>query len=132
MMLTGGCKCGHVRYETDGEPRSATLCYCEDCRRATGAHVVAWFTVPAASLRFTTAPKRVVSSDIADRGFCPECGTQIYWQSRREPALIDITTGSLDEPDLVPPRDHVQTASRPAWAEIAGHLPQYRGARGEG
>ena len=80
----------------------------------------------------TNAPKRVTSSEIADRGFCPECGTQIYWQSKAEPELIDITTNSLDEPDRVPPRDHVFTGSRPAWADIAGHLPQYRARRIDG
>lgn len=130
-MLTGGCKCGAVRYETDGEPASPTICYCVDCRRAAGAHAVAWFTVPTATLRFAKAPKRVRSSEAADRGFCPDCGTQIFWQDRNQPDLIDVTICSLDEPDRVPPGDHVWTGSKPGWVEIGGNLPRYvRGRKG--
>jgi hypothetical protein len=42
VMLTGGCYCGAVRYETDGEPFHETICHCADCRRIVGAASVAW------------------------------------------------------------------------------------------
>lgn len=131
-MLTGGCKCGHVRYETESEPASGALCYCEDCRRATGAHAVAWFSVPVASLRFTNAPKRVRSSERADRGFCAECGTQILFQYDAEPDEIDVTICSLDDPDRVKPRDHIWTRSKPSWVTIGDDLPRYGKGRKDG
>jgi hypothetical protein len=34
--LTGGCLCGALRYEAEGEPRYAGLCYCADRQKATG------------------------------------------------------------------------------------------------
>ncbi|HVO26987.1 MAG TPA: hypothetical protein VMW56_25535, partial [Candidatus Margulisiibacteriota bacterium] len=36
-MMTGGCLCGALRYEAEGEPLIAGYCYCVDCRR-TWAH----------------------------------------------------------------------------------------------
>ncbi len=33
----GGCKCGQVSYEVDGEPLKVGLCHCSDCRSETGS-----------------------------------------------------------------------------------------------
>ena len=35
-VYSGGCLCGAVRYEAQGEPLYAGHCYCEDCRKASG------------------------------------------------------------------------------------------------
>jgi len=35
--ITGGCLCGAIRYEYDGEPGPANYCHCADCRRCTGS-----------------------------------------------------------------------------------------------
>jgi hypothetical protein len=36
-MMTGGCLCGAVRYEYDGEAGPANYWHCADCRRGTGS-----------------------------------------------------------------------------------------------
>ena len=119
-----------MRYEAGGTPCHETLCHCSACRRASGAPCVAWFTVPRAAWRLTsgrTASFR--SSTHATRSFCPRCGTPVTFASDRFPDEIDVTTGSLDDPEALPPRDHTHAAAKLCWIEPADGLPRFPGAR---
>ena len=132
-MLRGHCQCGQVRYEADAPPIQETACHCSICRRSSGAPLVAWFTVPRASFRFTQGtPSRFQSSAHGTRSFCPGCGTQLTFESSRLPEEIDISTCSLDDPERVPPRDHTHVASRLSWVQLADGLRAYPGARADG
>ena len=51
-MFEGGCFYGQIRYEAHGAPFNATLCHCADCRRVTGAPLVAWFSVARSDFQF--------------------------------------------------------------------------------
>jgi hypothetical protein len=128
-MLTGGCFCGRVRYETDGAPYNETNCHCSICRRTTGAPVVAWFSVPRSRFRLSGEPTRFRSSGKGTRSFCPECGTQLTFELEGAGDEIDVTTASLDEPNAVPPRDHTRTSSRLEWVKLGDGLPQFAEAR---
>jgi hypothetical protein len=115
-----------VRYEASGDPVNQSYCHCTMCRRAAGAPVVSWLTMPAAGFRFTRGtPARYDSSDIAFREFCPRCGTQLTYRAHAKPHEVDITSATLDEPGLAPPRDHIWTRSRISWFEVADTLPRY-------
>jgi hypothetical protein len=46
-----------LRYEADAEPISVAHCYCEDCRRESGADHLTHVAVPDAALTFSRAPK---------------------------------------------------------------------------
>lgn len=116
--------CGAVRYETEAVPFHATICHCRDCRRAVGAHVVAWFSVPRAALRFVgDAPTSFQSSAAAVRSFCVRCGTSLTYASADHPDEIDVTTASLDAPEGAAPRDHTQTAGKLSWDVLCDGLP---------
>jgi hypothetical protein len=128
-MLTGGCFCGRVRYETEAAPYNETNCHCSICRRTTGAPYVAWFSVPRSQFRLTGEPTRFRSSGKATRSFCPECGTQITFELDGTGEEIDVTTSSLDEPNAVPPLDHTHTSSKLKWVKLADSLPQFAESR---
>jgi hypothetical protein len=129
-MLKGGCFCGQVRYEAGGTPFHATVCHCSMCRRVVGAPMVAWFSVPRAEYRVVAgAPVRFASSDRAERTFCPRCGTSLTYESREFPDEVDITTASLDDPEAVPPQDHIYTATRLRWVRVADGLPAHPARR---
>jgi hypothetical protein len=118
--------CGAVRYEAQGEPFHATLCHCVDCRRASGAPALAWFSVRRDALRWTRGtPARNPSSPGIERLFCGQCGTQLTWHGDAAPDEIDVTTASLDDPEAVPPADHTFYAQHLDWLCLADDLPRY-------
>jgi hypothetical protein len=133
MRLSGGCACGAVRYETDAAPFHRTLCHCVDCRRAAGAPAVAWFSVPAAELRFVRgAPAVHRSSPPVERGFCGACGTPLTYRNDAYPEEVDVITCSLDDPEAAAPQDHTFASQRLPWMRTDDGLPVYPRSRGEG
>lgn len=113
--LVGGCLCGVVRYEILGEPRSVSLCHCRTCRRASGAPVVSWFVVSREQLSLSGDLVPYVSSSPVTRGFCSKCGTQITYVHADDPNSIELTTASLDEPELVVPTREIWLSEKIAW-----------------
>lgn len=133
MSLQGGCFCGAVRYEAHGQPFNNTLCHCTDCRKASGAPAIAWFSVKTSSLHWTAnAPQRFRSSEHALRGFCPSCGTTLTWHDERWPDEIDLATATLDDPEQAPPADHTFVRSRLSWMSLQDGLPRYQTTRSAG
>lgn len=129
-MIEGGCYCGFVRYRAGDSASQETNCHCSICRRTSGAPFVTWFTVPSAALAFTAGePASFRSSDHGTRTFCPRCGTPLTFRSSRAPAEVDVTTCSLDDPELLPPKDHTRTSSRLPWLSLGDELPSFPEAR---
>ena len=42
VNITGGCHCGAIRYQAEGDVLVHALCHCTDCRRHAGAPMVGW------------------------------------------------------------------------------------------
>lgn len=123
--LEGGCQCGAIRYRLSGEPIMTAICHCSMCRRANAAPAVAWAMYTQEQVRFSGEPKTYASSPDARRGFCPHCGTQISFTADYIPGLVDLTIGSLDEPDALPPQFHYWHSRHLAWVEFADALPRH-------
>src|ERR1700746_3995177 len=103
-MLTGGCFCGAIRHEARGTPFHETNCHCSICRRTTGAPFVIWFSVRTSDFRIIQGePARFNSTA---KGVRSRCGAQLTFEHADFPDEIDVTTNSLDDPELMPPRDN--------------------------
>ena len=129
MMLEGGCLCGAVRYRIAGNAFHRTLCHCTDCRRASGAPAVAWFSVTPETFEVVEgSPQRYRSSASATRSFCAACGTSLTYRSDNLPE-IDVTTCSLDAPEALPPEDQTFVRSRLTWMPRVCQLPEHQTIR---
>jgi len=126
-MMTGGCHCGAVRYEISGAPKSHALCHCSDCRRHAGAPLVGWMMFAEEAVRVTKgAPKIYASSENGRRGFCADCGTGLFYtNSVMLPGIVDVQSATLDNPEAVPARAHIQVAERISWMASAHDLPTF-------
>lgn len=128
--LSGRCLCGEIRYRTGPALDSATWCHCESCRRASGASAVPWVTVGISTFACASGtPTVCASSPGVRRQFCGRCGAQIsYWCADR-PDEIDITVGTLDDPELAPPSDHIWLEDAPSWDAPRDGLPCHQRTR---
>ena len=126
-MLKGRCHCGAIRYEMAAEVLHHALCHCADCRRHAGAPMVAWAMVPAGQVKVTGQPAVYRSSEHGRRHFCGACGTGLFYVNEAVlPGMVDVQTGTLDDPAALPARAHIQVAERIAWMETAHELPAFQ------
>lgn len=97
-MVKGRCDCGQVSFEIDTVRETVTVCHCSKCRRLSG-HVWASTYGQFEKLKFTNSAglKWYISSDFAKRGFCQDCGANLFYRQNDE-AGIGIAAGCLDAP----------------------------------
>lgn len=128
QAIAGGCFCGKVGYAVSGVPFGEANCHCSICRRVSGAPFVAWFTVRSNEFRWTKEePATLRSSGHAVRTFCSNCGTPLTFVSIECPGEIDVTTCSLEDPTLIPPKEHIHVDSKLPWVHLSGGLPESPG-----
>lgn len=127
MELAGGCQCGAVRYSVGGEPQHSSLCHCEGCRKSAGAPVVGWAAFAEVDFVLTQGERVTYnSSGAAMRSFCGVCGTGLFYRNAEFlPGIVDIQSATLDEPERMPARDHIQVAERLSWMATAHELPAF-------
>ncbi|MBI1816159.1 MAG: GFA family protein [Deltaproteobacteria bacterium] len=122
--VEGGCLCGSIRYQGEGEPSNLTLYHCRSCRKATGSPIIAWVTFPASGFSFVSGtPTEYRSSPKVVRAFCAACGTPLTYRHANYPSSVDVTTCSLDDPESFAPTDHTFFSHRLRWLRVNDHLP---------
>lgn len=126
-MLTGGCRCGAVRYEAGGEIAHHALCHCRDCQMAHGAPVVAWIAAKSGDFRITKGAAVTYEGEGGSiRSFCGTCGTPLSFVNEQMlPGITDLPTVTLDDPDAVEPQAQIQVAERRSWMENLEELPVF-------
>ncbi len=120
--LTGGCLCGHIRFELTADPGNPHTCSCGMCRRHTGVLTSLWVELGASSITWTGpggAPRTYRSSSISSRAFCDQCGSSIgaLDDAPADDPVVAILTGALDKPYLeaAKPTGHLYVSERPEW-----------------
>jgi len=125
MKLTGGCLCGAVRYEFDGDPRMVFLCHCGDCRRHGGSLLHYGILVAAEALTIEGELKAYESKADSGRSitrkFCPTCGTGVANTMQLAPGMVSLKGGTLDERGPAPTFE-VYTESKTPWLSNAVEL----------
>jgi len=123
---TGGCLCGALRYEAEGEPLFTGHCYCTDCQKASGSGFIPFMGFAASALRFTGAAKpfttRSARGGDAVRNSCPVCSSLVFGGEPGKDDTLTVYAGTLDDPSLFQPRIAIFAGSRPPWAVIPAGL----------
>ncbi|HSG91381.1 MAG TPA: GFA family protein [Pseudomonadales bacterium] len=116
-MITGGCFCGAIRYRIDDGTYPAANCHCTMCRRTSGAPYVAWLVVGESAFAITAGEPRILESSAGGRrAFCAHCGTPLVCTNADHPGIVDVTLGSLDDPERFPPQVSIHGDTALSWA----------------
>jgi len=131
MPHHGHCFCGQVQYSIDAEPVGARMCWCRDCQYIASGSATVNALFPDEAVTFTgeitTIVKTADSGNTVERGFCPECGSQIYSRTTEPKGLpIRIRAGTLDNPGLIAPLAAIWVDSAPGWVAFDPKMPRHR------
>ena len=129
MNHSGRCQCGAVQFQLTGEPRLVSLCHCKDCRRSSGAPVMAWAEFTEDSLVASQGtPKTINSSGAAMRSFCPDCGTTLFYRNQEIlPNIVEVSLASFDPDGTLTPTMQIVTAERLGWMRQINAFPAHEG-----
>ena len=119
---TGGCLCGALRYEAEGEPLFTGHCYCTDCQKASGSGFIPFMGFAASAVRFTGAATSFATKSArggdAVRNSCPVCSSLVFGGEPGKDDALTVYAGTLDDPSQFRPRIAIFAGSRPPWAVI--------------
>lgn len=124
-ITLGGCLCGEVRFEVRGPLRDVVNCHCSMCQRLHGnfgPHTKARKT--NITITRDDGLEWYKTSNIAQRGFCRDCGSGLFW----EPFDLDATgiiAGTLDGSSGLKTIGHIFVGEKSDFYEITDDLPQY-------
>lgn len=124
MTRSGSCACGALRVTCAGEPKTVSLCHCPACQKRTGsAYGVAAFydrgdvRVEGAARRYTRPSD---SGHPVTFHFCPVCGSTVFWEPQRLPALVAVGVGAFADPGFPAPTQAVNERYRHPWVNGIG------------
>lgn len=123
----GSCLCGAVRFSASLPTKWVAHCHCSYCRRAHGAPLVTWAGFASEQVTIDaegTQPSWYESSPGARRGFCPRCGSPIFFESTRWPGETHIARALLQGPLDREPSVHVFYEAHVPWLDVNDALPK--------
>lgn len=130
MKMSGGCYCGDVRYEADGEALMKVQCHCRECQYISGGAGNLIVGVAEAGLSYTNGqPAQFTRDDIegaVTREFCGRCGTPILTRVPQNPGAVFVKVGSMDRPeDFSGPDVAIHTDDKYDFHVIADGVAQF-------
>ena len=99
---SGGCLCGEIKYEIDGEPALVGNCHCDDCRRLTGSAFATNVFFKDEDIKLVKGVPKTFEH-IADSGnkmvkeFCGSCGGHLFGTNSGRPGMKLVKIGSFDD-----------------------------------
>lgn len=116
------CSCGQLQAHVDGDPQRVSVCHCLACQRRTGGVFGAQARFPRAAVTLVGASTRYVrTGDAGSRstfGFCPACGSTVYWTMDDDPGTFAIPVGAFADPSFPSPTVSVYEERMHTWVRM--------------
>ena len=117
--VTGGCKCGLVRYRGALLDAPMFRCHCRDCQQLTGTGHSEMMPLDCETFSIGDDCKTFEmvggSGQPTYSGFCPNCGSQLIRRSERMNDRVYVHAASLDDPGRYAPDKSIYSDSAQTW-----------------
>lgn len=129
MKRRAECRCGQLSATVLNEPVRISVCHCLDCQRRSGSAFAAQARFALADVAFAGQSREW--SRVGESGertafhFCPECGTEVWYQGGGLPELIAIPIGTFVDPDFPAPFFSVFEERKQDWVAIVGDTVEH-------
>lgn len=124
MSGTGGCNCGQVTYEFEGDPVATVVCHCSHCQRQSGGAYSVNLVMPEGQLtidgELSVFEDRGESGDAVYvyRKFCGSCGSPIISTFVEPAGIVALKAGTLDDTSAVAPQAQYWVSHKQDWVDI--------------
>jgi len=130
MKAEGGCYCGAIRYQVEGDPLFKGQCHCRECQYIAGGSPNMVMGMQESGFSYTKgAPKAFRRGDLPDpvsREFCQECGTHLVSKAPGVPGAVLLKVGTLDDPSLFgAPQMAIFTVDKQPFHQIPEGVPVF-------
>jgi hypothetical protein len=120
----GGCQCGEIRYAISAEPLSLYVCHCRECQKQSASGFGMSLAVRRESFQIVQGEpgrwQRVADSGrIVSAAFCRTCGSRLYHEPQRNPEILNIKAGTLDDMSDLTPVGHLWAKNAQPWLRPA-------------
>lgn len=125
--IQGSCLCQAVRFACTLPSKWVAHCHCSLCRRSHGAGVVTWAGFPATQVTIVDMDGKLrwyESSPGAERGFCSQCGSPMFFRSANWPGELHIARALFADPLDREPAVHVFYGTHVDWLTLGDDLPR--------
>ncbi len=126
MSAKGKCLCGAVTFTAEEVDTHAHICHCSMCRNWSGGP---FMSATVGNVKFTGEEhiKSYRSSEWAERGFCAECGTNLFYRLV-EPSTYIMCTGAFEDADQFSIGGEIYVDEKPKGYDFAGDHQRMTGA----
>ena len=99
-QASGSCLCGSVHFNAQLPSKWCAHCHCSLCRKAHGAGYVTWVGFEQEQVSITRGDSLLEwyeSSPGAQRGFCRQCGSSLFFRSKQWAGELHIALACMDD-----------------------------------
>ena len=117
-FTTGSCLCKSISFEIEGAISKVFFCHCKQCRMWNG-HYTAAVGIEENQLSFSRSEnlKWFSSSVKAERGFCGDCGSCLFWKENGS-SVIFVWAGTISDQANLKPGAHMYTKFSGSYYQI--------------
>lgn len=117
LSVKGQCLCGECRYDLEGDSFGIIFCYCQRCRKHTGAAVVGFVILASGEMRWRSGENSVRSyrTEATRRSWCITCGSTINRPGNDYSSGGGVFAGNILDMDSPIDQWHLYMDSKCPW-----------------